>query len=1066
MNRRQILTIICTASIFLFSAGCNTPVGPDVEMLTPISDQSTPPKTPSDSPGENTLIIYDDDGSRDGMAALLYLLSIPEISIEAVNISYGEAHPEQYIQLIGYALESVGVLDIPLGAGQDAPLANGNPFPDWLRQLGENFWDYQLPKTNKVYPYQNAPELMVSIINNESEPVTIFLSGTFTNLAQALRIDPAIKENITAVYFMGGAVHVPGNITNLIPDSSNKVAEWNIIADPQAAREVFAAGLNMYMIPLDATNQVIHTKEETLSWHEGDEKAIFAADLYDIMFDDYGLPTVEIFDQTAAVIMVQPDLCSFEFLSLDVIMDDGDTLGQTIVVPNGEPNIHVCLEPDVARVKKHLDDIYSGNLEPQETPSISTPLSKGKTIIVTSTSDSGSGSLRQALEDAQHNDTIIFDPAVFPPDAPVTITIQSDLPHIRVNNLKLDASNAGVILDGSQVLGDWNAGLQIVSGDENKIMGLQISHFPGPAISISGYSKLNVIGGDRGVGNGPWGQGNLISQNVVGIDLATEGTTLNTITGNLIGIDLEGTETLGNEREGVLIWEGAHANTIGPDNIIAFNVGCGIGAPDPDSTSNTVTQNNIYNNGNLEVCLSGVENSEITEVCPDCQTETSSDGQASIIFHNGVILTIEKSQPQAQAIAIQDNQILAVGSNSDIMTLKGPQTQIIDLGGLSMMPGFVEGHTHYIQNSRQAGTPLEEMMSNLVRFGLTSETEMHGDREFIEAMLTAEQNNEVIARVNIFAQHNYSYLVDDKTVIDPDWYLDNDPILDPSSKVRIPGVKIFMDGAGTPSRGCGYKSFPLPSTVTDVWPEVWEACRTPYGDLYLDEAQLTSALQTIQERGYRASLHVMGDASAAITLDAIEIVLDGRSNSIYRHQIQHNSLLSPELVQRYVQLDIIASVPGGFNTCDADEFIPIYGEEHYEWTANRFSLAGLGAHVYAVGDWTGGDVIKLNPFRWLYGLVNLQMASTSEVCDSPEWIAKHKIGVERALEMLTIEPAYAVSMEDYIGSIFPGKFADLIIISDNPITVDPVQIKDLQVRMTMIDGKVEFCAEGYEELCP
>ena len=351
-------------------AGCNTPVVSDVEMLTPISDQSTPTITPSDTPGEKTLIIYDDDGSRDGMAALLYLLSIPEISIEAVNISYGEAHPEQYIQLIGYALESVGVLDVPLGAGQDAPLAGGNPFPDWLRQLGENFWDYQLPITNKVYPYQNAPELMVSIINNESEPVTIFLSGTFTNLAQALRIDPAIKENITAVYFMGGAVHVPGNITNLIPDSSNKVAEWNIIADPQAAKEVFAAGLNMYMIPLDATNQVIHTKEETLSWHEGDEKANFVADLYDIMFDDYGLPSVEIFDQTAAVIMVQPDLCSFEFLSLDVITDDGDTLGQTIVVPNGAPNIHVCLEPDVARVKKHLDEIYSSNLEPQETPSI------------------------------------------------------------------------------------------------------------------------------------------------------------------------------------------------------------------------------------------------------------------------------------------------------------------------------------------------------------------------------------------------------------------------------------------------------------------------------------------------------------------------------------------------------------------------------------------------------------------------------------------------------------------------------------------------------------------------
>jgi len=379
MNRKYIFMIISIIIIYLFAAGCSSPATSTAETSSLLPEESTPTKISSDDPigitestlfGKRTLLFYDDDGSRDGMAALLYLLSIPEISIEAVSISYGEAHPEQYIQFIGSALESIGIQGIPLGAGQDAPLEGGTPFPDWLRQLGENFWDYSLPNINEEYPFQYAPELMVSTINNETEPVTIFLSGSFTNLAQALRIDPVIKENITAVYFMGGAVYGSGNITNLIPDSSNKVAEWNIIADPQAAKEVFAAGLKMYMIPLDATNQVIHIQEEILPWHEGDEKANFAADLYDIMFDDYGLQSVEIFDQTAAVLMVRPDLCDFEFLSLDVITVDGDSLGKTVVVPNGEPNIHVCLEPNVAQIKQHLDEIYSIPSNPQETPSI------------------------------------------------------------------------------------------------------------------------------------------------------------------------------------------------------------------------------------------------------------------------------------------------------------------------------------------------------------------------------------------------------------------------------------------------------------------------------------------------------------------------------------------------------------------------------------------------------------------------------------------------------------------------------------------------------------------------
>ena len=311
------------------------------------------------SPAEKVLVFYDDDGSRDGMAALLYLLSSPEISIEAITISYGEAHPELYIQHMGGVLDNFGIPDIPLGAGQDKPLAGGVPFPDWLRQLSDNFWDYPLPNAEKTFPFLNAPELMVSVINQASEPAAIFLSGTFTNLAQALHLDPSIINNISTVYFMGGAVYVPGNITNLVPDSNNQVAEWNILADPQAAKDVFESGLELYMVPLDATNKVILQQKDLLPWRQGDEKANMVADLYDIMFNNYGFKTSEIFDLTAAVIMVRPDLCIFQPLHLDIITDDGPTLGQTLVVPDTEPNIHTCLEPNADQVKQNLNETFS-----------------------------------------------------------------------------------------------------------------------------------------------------------------------------------------------------------------------------------------------------------------------------------------------------------------------------------------------------------------------------------------------------------------------------------------------------------------------------------------------------------------------------------------------------------------------------------------------------------------------------------------------------------------------------------------------------------------------------------
>jgi inosine-uridine nucleoside N-ribohydrolase len=342
------------------SAPATTPTLADTCTSVPPTSTLIATTTPNETVGsKKMLLLYDDDGSRDGMAALLYLLSYPDISMLAITISYGEAHPKLYVQHMGCVLDIIGISDIPLGAGQDMPLAGGTPFPDWLRQLSDNFWDYPLPNADQTYPFHNAPELMVSIINQAPEPVTIFVSGPITNLAQALQLDPAIKDNILAVYFMGGAVYVPGNITNLDRDSNNRVADWNMIVDPQAAKEVFESGLELYMVPLDATNKVLFSQEDLLPWRQGDDKANMVVDLYDMMFNTWGLKTAEIFDLTAAVLMVQSESCNFQPLHLDVITVNGPTLGQTIVVPNTEPNIYVCLEPNVDQVKQNLSETFS-----------------------------------------------------------------------------------------------------------------------------------------------------------------------------------------------------------------------------------------------------------------------------------------------------------------------------------------------------------------------------------------------------------------------------------------------------------------------------------------------------------------------------------------------------------------------------------------------------------------------------------------------------------------------------------------------------------------------------------
>lgn len=225
-----------------------------------------------------------------------------------------------------------------------------------------------------------------------------------------------------------------------------------------------------------------------------------------------------------------------------------------------------------------------------------TPPAPGKTIIVTSTADSGSGALRQALLDAQSGDIITFDPAVFPPRAPATIYLTSSLPLISQGNLKIDASNAGVILDGSNISEEWAHGLDINS-DGNIIQGLQIVNFsPGTGIALGGGAQYNTVGGDRSVGSGPLGQGNLVSNVNTGIALWGEGTSFNTVTGNLIGTDPAGIDAWSNYGIGVHILEGASRNIIGPDNIIAYNDISGIEIQDSNSFGNAITQNSIHDN--------------------------------------------------------------------------------------------------------------------------------------------------------------------------------------------------------------------------------------------------------------------------------------------------------------------------------------------------------------------------------------------------------------------------------------------------------------------------------------
>lgn len=304
-------------------------------------------------------LIFDDDGSPDGMIALLFFLRHPLYKVEAITISPGEAHPEVFAQHITRVLAIVGRSDIPVGIGRATPLQGNNAFPEPWRQSSDTFWDISLPQATPSLAPRPAAELMVEILSKSLQPVAIFISGTHTNLAESLRLDPDIRDHIRSIHIMGGSINTPGNIESDWQEIHNRVAEWNIWVDPLAASEVFDSGLPLYLMPLDGTNQVIWSISDAQSWSaSGTTEGELASKILTRRLQSWSVDRTYIWDLAAAVATTDSRLCPAVPLALDINVEPGSEQGRTVVIDQ-PANALVCLEPDAEQVKARAADILT-----------------------------------------------------------------------------------------------------------------------------------------------------------------------------------------------------------------------------------------------------------------------------------------------------------------------------------------------------------------------------------------------------------------------------------------------------------------------------------------------------------------------------------------------------------------------------------------------------------------------------------------------------------------------------------------------------------------------------------
>jgi predicted amidohydrolase YtcJ len=404
-----------------------------------------------------------------------------------------------------------------------------------------------------------------------------------------------------------------------------------------------------------------------------------------------------------------------------------------------------------------------------------------------------------------------------------------------------------------------------------------------------------------------------------------------------------------------------------------------------------------------------------------------------IIFHNGMILTMDEAMPVAEAVAITGEMITAVGSNTDILAQQQTGTIVVDLNGRILMPGFVDAHTHLFNDAEQFfDMSLAEVQQIALQNGITTIGDMYVDERFLHEI-------EDFAPALRIRTSLYLVMTDNCGKTLGDWYREHPITRNPGEMLRIGGVKIFADG-GTCQR---------PALSYEL------TAGGGLGDLFHTQAALDEMVLAAQNGGYQVAIHAIGDRAVEQAQNAIAAALDGQPNS-YRHRIEHNSVIRPDLLPRYGEIGIIPVVFGLYPSCNPFGPPPPPAYQAWEWPYRALLDANPGLPVA----WHGDDPFfgRIRPLDDLYSLITrADVDAEGNICPAPTWHQAHTITAEEALPMMTINAAYALFRDEEVGSIAVGKYADLIILPDKPLTVAPDELVTMAVQLTMVGGRVEFC---------